>query len=307
MYKTFTSIMILLLISSCSQQTSITPEFTYLLEKTDVPRLFFPGIVTQRGKVHFGSSFSNDGKHIVYTITARGKPGTVVTQTFENQSFSQLVPIENDTIYSYSDASFSADGNTILLVSNRPYGQTQNSKIWKFNRMGSKWGKPEVVELEMDSIGNFGFPTMTENNTIYFHHSAKNSNPDIYRAEFENGKYMKPERLPYPINTDKFEGDVFVDKKERFIIFAGFDRTDNFGESDLYISFRLEEGWSSPINLGKDINSFGYDGSPYVTVDDEYLIFTSSRHPEIDDQQEYFNLFYVDFNLDFYKANSIKK
>jgi len=307
MYKTFISIGILFLISSCSQKTSIKPEFTYMLEKTDIPMLFFPGTVTQRGKVHFGSAFSNDGKHIVYTTTARGKPGTIVTQTFENQSFSPPIPIENDSIYSYSDASFSPDGNTILLASSRPHLPTQNTKqnstIWKFNRVGSKWGKPEIVELKMDSIGGFGYPTMTENNTIYFHHSTENANPDIYRAEFKNGKYMKPEKLPYPINTAKHEGDVFVDRKERFIVFAGFDRTDNFGESDLYISFRLDEGWSNPINLGKDINSFGYDGSPYVTVDDQYLIFTSSRHPEKDGEHEYFNLFYVNFNLDLYKSN----
>lgn len=310
MYKAFISISLLLLICSCSQKTSVKPEFSHMLEKTDIPKLFFPGTVTQRGKVHFGSSFSDDGKYVVYTTTAMGKPGTVVTQVFENESFSPIIPIENDTIYSYSDASISADGNTILLSSNRPHevneNTKQNSTIWQFNRIGTKWGNPEIIELTMDSIGNFGYPTLTENKTIYFHHSTPSTKPDIYYAEFKNGKYMNPERLPYPINTDKFEGDVFVDKKERFIIFAGFDRADNFGESDLYIALKLDEGWSKPINLGKEINSFGYDGSPYVTTDDQYLIFTSSRHPEKDGEHEYFNLFYVNFNLEMYKSKSVE-
>ncbi len=306
MYKFLFPIGILLLISSCSEKESITPVFSSLLEKTDTPKLFFPETVTQRGKVHFGSSFSDDGKYIVYTTTARGKPGTVVTQTFKNQSFSPLIPIENDSVYSYSDASISADGNTILLCSSRPHTATQdtkqNSTIWQYSRLDSIWGNPKIVELKMDSVGNFGFPTLTANNTLYFHHSTKNTKPDIYRSEWKDGEYMTPEKLPYPINTDKFEGDVFVDKKERFIIFAGFEREDNYGESDLYISLKLEEGWSEPMNLGKGINSFGYDGSPYVTTDDQFLIFTSSRHPEKEGEHEYFNLFYVNFNLDLYRS-----
>ena len=95
--------------------------------------------------------------------------------------------------------------------------------------------------------------------------------------------------------TDEFEGDVFVDREEPFVILVGFEREDNIGESDLYISFKLENNWSNVICLGKNVNSYGFDGSPSVTADGKYLVFTSSRHPENDGEHEYFNLFYVDF------------
>ena len=293
-------------IYSCIENTQTEPVFASKLEKTDTPKLFFPGNVTQRGKVHFGSSFSQNGAHIVYTTTAQGKPGTVVTQTFENGIFSSPVPIETDTVYSYSDASISADGNTITLTSNRPPNDEMptihSNGIWQFQRTADGWGEISRLKLEMDSSGGFGYPTMTGDKTIYFHHSTEHSEPDIYRAEFSNGKYNVPEKLPYPINTDKFEGDVFVDLQERFILFVGFGRDDNLGESDLYIAFKDEDGWSNVISLGKNVNSYGYDGSPFVTADDQYLIFTSSKHPENVDEHEYFNLFYVNFTLDFYRS-----
>lgn len=30
-------------------------------------------------------------------------------------------------------------------------------------------------------------------------------------------------RLPAPVNTDRFEGDAWVDRRERFVVFAAFD------------------------------------------------------------------------------------
>jgi Tol biopolymer transport system component len=56
------------------------------------------------------------------------------------------------------------------------------------------------------------------------------------------------------------------------------------------------------INLGDSINSHGYDGSPYVTADDQYLIFTSSRHPELPNEEELFNVFYVEFDMGKYRS-----
>ena len=35
--------------------------------------------------------------------------------------------------------------------------------------------------------------------------------------------------------------------------------------------------WSDPVNMGEGVNSDEIDGSPYVTPDGMYLIFTSGR------------------------------
>ena len=297
-----------IMLTSCSENKPIKVVFDSQLEKVKEPKLFMPGNVSKRGLRHFGSSFSQDGSQLVYTISDILTPSKVVFQSFENGKFTDPTPIVNDTLHSFADASISLDGNTITLTSTLPQtkgkGDNEENGIWQFYRNTKGWGNPKLLNLEMDYEGGFGYPTLTENKTLYFAYIPDDGtrNMDIFSAQFNNEIYEKPIKLPSHLNTDKFEGDPFIDSKERYLIFAGFEREENYGRSDLYISFKLKNGWSNAINLGKDINSHGYDGSPYVTSDDNYLIFTSSRHPENIDKEEYFNVFYVPFDLEKYRA-----
>lgn len=303
----------LLTTSACQEKEhkGATPIPKVVFEEQLVPsdkvELFMPGVVSIRDVVHFNSSFSDDGKYLTYTITAKGKPGTVVTQTFENGTFSPPLPLHEDTVFSYSDPHISGDGNSIILASNRPHfeGDSTNrpSSLWQFQREENSWKNPSLISFDMGFEGGFGYPCLTADKTLYFQYMPDDGsrNMDIYRSEFKNGQYQAQEKLPPHINTEKFEGDAFIDRQERFMIFAGFDREPNYGLSDLYITFKLDQGWSKAVNLGEEINSHGYDGSPFVTPDDQYLIFTSSRHPEKAGEQEYFNLFYVKFDLEKFK------
>lgn len=299
-----------LLCVSCVESAKVPLVFESQLEATSIPKLFMPGVVTKRNLRHFGSSFSKDGKHVVYTISDRKTPSKVVTQTFEKGKFTKPKLIVKDTFHSFADASFSQDGNTITLTSTLPQNgaKDDNSKngIWQFYNNANGWGNPKFIDLKMDYEGGFGYPTLTKDKTLYFAYIDTTRNMDIFYSKFKNGIYQKPIKLSKNINTNNFEGDPYIDPKERFLIFAGFNREENFGKSDLYISFKTKKGWSKAINLGKEINSHSYDGSPYVTGDDKYLIFTSGRHPEKAIEEELFNVFYVSFDIEKYKALAFK-
>lgn len=310
MKKIFLSIFVILFLFisfGCSKTKTPAILFESLLEPTSDPKIFMPGVVSKRNSIHFGSSFSKDGKYIVYTNSEGEGSSKVMIQAFEKDQFSAPQPIVNDTLYSYADASISLDGKIITLTSTRPQSVVndtiEKNGIWQFFRNKEGWGSPKFIDLEMDYFGGFGFPTMTENKTLYFAYIPDDGtrNMDIFSSKYMNGTYEKPVKLPPQINSKEFEGDPYIDPKERFLIFAGFERDKNYGKSDLYISFNGDNGWSNPINLGRQVNSHGYDGSPYVTVDDKYLIFTSSRHPEKRDKEELFNVFYVSFNLEMYQ------
>ena len=296
---------ILMLNMSCFKKKQVTIIFEKKLEVITTPKLFMSGVVTKRGLRHFGSSFSKDGSRIVYTISDRVTPSRVVIQTYTNGSFSSQVAIVNDTLHSFADASISQDGNTITLTSTLPQNglvdDNSRNGIWQFHKEGENWVKPTFIDLKIDYDGGFGYPTLTKDKTLYFAYIDTTRNMDIFYSKRKGGIYQKPVKLPSHINTEKFEGDPYIDPEERFLIFAGFERAENYGRSDLYISFKLENGWSKAINLGKKINSHSYDGSPYVTADDEYLIFTSGRHPEKANEEELFNVFYVKFDIEKYK------
>lgn len=130
----------------CSKKEQKYFAFKKHLEQTTVPKLFMPGIVTKRNLRHFGSSSSQDGKYVVYTISDRKSPSKIVTQSFENGKFKKPELIVKDTFHSYADASFSLDGMTITLTSTLPQkgALDDNFKngIWQFYKEGDNWGKP---------------------------------------------------------------------------------------------------------------------------------------------------------------------
>ena len=103
---------------------------------------------------------------------------------------------------------------------------------------------------------------------------AKTALPELYKA-----REYYTENLGPGINSEHYEGDVYVAPDESYMIVSIYGREDDFGGGDLYVSFRDPEGaWSPPRNMGPDINSNKRDFCPMVTPDGKYLFFSSKRH-----------------------------
>ncbi|MEI1277374.1 OmpA family protein [Leptospira venezuelensis] len=80
------------------------------------------------------------------------------------------------------------------------------------------------------------------------------------------------------INSNFNEKMPAVSPDGKFLIFSS-DRPGGYGEYDLWVSYRnLSTGvWSSPINLGSEINSKSSEILPYIHPDGEQLYFSSNR------------------------------
>jgi hypothetical protein len=271
------------------------------LSPTDTPQMFFPGTVSKKGVVHFNNSFSDDGSVLAYTITGKDIPGYVVTQRWTGEAFEEPVRLPLDPGSVHSDPYVSSDGQRILFASNLPVGDGEEAggfRLWQVTREGEDWSEPAPVVIADEPAGGKGYPSLTADGTLYFSAMPQGTrDSDIYRTEPRADGYAAPERLPAPVNTERFEGDGFIDRQERFLIFAAFDREGGLGESDLHISFRCGDDWTEPVNLGPRINSAGFDGSPWVTPDDRYLIFTSSRPTDASGEPDLFNVYAVSLDL----------
>ena len=78
---------------------------------------------------------------------------------------------------------------------------------------------------------------------------------------------------------------------ESNLIFDG-EREGGFGDSDLYISFRQEDGsWGTAINLGDAINTEAWEAAATVTPDGKYLFFNRNIGS---DSYENVDIFWVD-------------
>ncbi len=62
------------------------------------------------------------------------------------------------------------------------------------------------------------------------------------------------------------------------IFILSMERKDSKGDNDLYVCFRTgNHTWSKPINLGRVINSKYRETTPFLTVDNQTLYFSSNR------------------------------
>jgi Tol biopolymer transport system component len=62
-----------------------------------------------------------------------------------------------------------------------------------------------------------------------------------------------------------------------YMIFCS-NKAGGFGRTDMYITYWLSNcTWSTPVNLGENINSVDTDFSPTVTPDGNNLMFTRSN------------------------------
>jgi hypothetical protein len=120
---------------------------------------------------------------------------------------------------------------------------------------------------------------VTSDNVLYFTRSAKSGNPMIYRSAFRNGRYDKPEVLPFKIPETGMLFNAFISPKEDFLITCalGIDSTNI--DQNYYVSFREADGkWGKLIKFGPEINTPGDNAnSAFVSPDGKYLFFNSSR------------------------------
>lgn len=116
-------------------------------------------------------------------------------------------------------------------------------------------------------------------------------NGNICIAERANGRWRMVETLPYPINTEYQETDAYMLPDGTGILFAS-DRPGGYNiqtsgsryhgdtalASDLYYSAKTAEGWTIPVNLGRNINTEYCERSPLISSDLSTLFFVSDGH-----------------------------
>ena len=119
----------------------------------------------------------------------------------------------------------------------------------------------------------------------------------IYRSRLssEDGSYLAAERLPETVNAGRSQFNAFIAPDESYLIVCTFGIKETVGATDYYICYRDEnDRWTRPINLGDTINTpGGMEFSPYVTHDQKYFFFMSSRLDE--------DAFKTDGGLDYVK------
>jgi hypothetical protein len=260
--------------------------------------MFAPGLLTAGGNVST-IAFSPGGREFALTLSTAGFRLLAEPTGVFRKGFMMFSRIEADhwtepKEFAFSVArkdhypSFSPDGTRLFFNSNRnattPW-ENSSSGIWYVDRVNDGWSEPKEINFGENYQGGKGiFPTVAASGNLYFALWPTSENGYIYMSRFQNGKYLPPERLGDGIN-DEGGNHPYIAPDESYIIFDDDRAENNFGQVDLYISFRDQSGkWRKAQNLGDGVNTLYGERRPFLSFDGKYLFFASDRvNPELPD------------------------
>jgi len=122
------------------------------------------------------------------------------------------------------------------------------------------------------------FPVMTaDDETLIFTGLTENRDENIYVTHRIPGGWDVPEEISKSINTSNNEGTCSISADGRTLVLTACNRPDSYGGCDLYISHKQGNDWSTPQNVGENINSRNWESQPSLSADGRMLYFASDR------------------------------
>lgn len=237
-------------------------------------KIFASGIVSisrEEGSYEERPVFSPDFRELYFEVNNyKARSFTSFSMRFENGHWTKPEPAFFAK-YRGIQASFAPGGSRLYFVAPRRDGENSRA-LWTADRRGADWAKPVLLDSAINSLPSVGFPCITNNQTLYFL-SMTGPQKGLYRSRPEGGAYRAIEKVDLLPKAGDV-GDFYVSPDESFIVFYA-NLPGNLGQGDLYVAFPKSDGsWTKPQNLGRKVNTAGYDYAPSLSPDGRYLFFT---------------------------------
>lgn len=141
------------------------------------------------------------------------------------------------------------------------------------------WSEAINLGKPLNTDGNEGAQTIKVDGSIMYFTACNRPGGkgrcDIYSSIKENGKWSEPLNLNSPVNSADWEAQPSISADGKTLYFVS-NRSGGFGQKDIWYTNLNEYGtWSSPQNLGVNINSAGQEQSPFIHPDNKTLYFAS--------------------------------
>ena len=162
-----------------------------------------------------------------------------------------------------------------------------------------KWSSPEALNgingrfHEGPAIFNKAGDQVFFTRSNYFknkpiENSNNENNLKIFSEKLVNGNWTKLEELPFD-SDDYSVGHPCLSNDEKTLYFIS-DMKGGFGGTDIYKSVFNGVKWGSPENLGREINSYGDEMFPFMSLEG-ILYFSSDGHTNLGGLDIFFTSF----------------
>lgn len=245
---------------------------------------FAPGIVTIESW-EYGGAFTPDLKEFYFLREIEDAEGNkkmkfVVFQNINNRWHESVVSPRVGQPF------ISPNGKTMHL--GKKYKYRTEAGWSETKRLGSPFEDISIMRLTASSQGTYVFDEV----------GMPDGDGVIRYSKLVDGKREEPRPFGKEINTGKFNAHPFIAPDESYIIWDG-RRESGFGHSDIYISFRQQDGkWGEAINLGDKINTEAWEAGASVTPDGKYIFFNrNTGKVKPSDKYDNVDIFWADAQI----------
>jgi outer membrane protein OmpA-like peptidoglycan-associated protein len=239
-------------------------------------------IISQDGKTLF---FTRDGHPGNFGI--KKKQDVWFSKVNEKREFEEAVnigkPINND------DGNFaisvSPDAQRLLL-GNIYFPDSQLKSGFSTSTFnGTQWSFPDSLIIK-NYYNNFenGSYCLASNSKIFIMSIKRNDTygkSDLYVSFLDStGIWSEPVNLGKDINTAEDEISPFLASDDKTLYFSTPGRP-GYGDYDMFVSRRIDSTWThwtNPKNLGRKINTAGWDAYYTLTASGDYAYLVSSEN-----------------------------
>ena len=219
--------------------------------------------------------------------------GTAQEKMITYGEASQLTPSINSTQDDIMPL-VSSDGQTLFFVRDAGKETKIEQNIFRSIKTENGWGEATIKTSHLNNKQNNAVVGVSKDgNTLYLVDAYKKNEgtQGIALSRLEGKKWSKPSYIEISgMNyIDNHFYGFYVNPEENVMLISMVSENGK-GKEDLHISLKEGDTWSTPKSLGENVNSEGYEMSPFLALDNNRIYFSSNGFGGEGDA----DIFYID-------------
>jgi hypothetical protein len=258
------------------------------------PEIFAPGVIS--GPAHdLAPAFTPDCKTVFFGRANNLQSAIVISHRTDGAwSQPQIAPFSGE--WYDLEPTMAPDGSFLVFASNRPAvdggaaletvysgGKQIGGNLWRVNRQGSGWGRPQRLPDTVNASSSTWTPSLAADFTLYFMtNDATTGRFRLFRSPFRNGMYQKAEPLAFSDGRSD-DVDPAVAPDESFLVFSSDRNSSAAGGKPrvkhLFIVLKKNGLWGepTPIRFTDDVGTADSEIEARLGPDQRTLYFSSRR------------------------------